>query len=428
VKAVATALALLVASAAGLAQPAGRDELRRLRARAQEARKSQDHAAFLELSRQIAELLPRSNRAQYELARAHALAGAKADAIRLLDGLARRGVSYDIATDSDLASIRDDSGFQAVVARMAALETKLGSSTVAFTLADETLITEGVAHDPRSGAFFVSSVRQRKIVRVARDGRAADFCASGQHGLFSVAALAVDPARRSLWASSQASRSMEGFKKEDDRRSFVVELDADSGRLRRTLSPPPGAVFSDLAVGPKGELAVADPYGGRVYLLAPGAEQVVLLAEGGPLESAQGMTFTPDGSSLFVADYAQGIVKIDLATRTPKLLDIPADAAVTGIDGLVWADGSLVAIQNGIRPHRVVRLRLDRGLVRIEELTVLERAHPSFDEPTLGVRVGADFYYVANSQYDKIREDGTLIAEKLKPPTILKARLPWIAR
>jgi hypothetical protein len=62
----------------------------------------------------------------------------------------------------------------------------------------------------------------------------------------------------------------------------------------------------------------------------------------------------------------------------------------------------------------------------VEEVTVLERGHTSFDEPTLGVRVGADLYYVANSQYRFVGEDGTLDLDRLQLPVILRAPLPWV--
>jgi hypothetical protein len=85
-------------------------------------------------------------------------------------------------------------------------------------------------------------------------------------------------------------------------------------------------------------------------------------------------------------------------------------------------DGGLVGIQNGVRPHRLVSLRLDPAASRVEAVTVLERAHPRWDEPTLGVRVGRDLYYVATSQYGAIQKDGSLARDKLQPPVIL--RLP----
>src|SRR5262245_34436436 len=88
------AATLSLAAAAALAQPvpADRAELRRLREQALRAHKNKDHPAFLELSRRLAQLLPRSNRALYNLACAHALSGEKADAVRILELLAQRGV------------------------------------------------------------------------------------------------------------------------------------------------------------------------------------------------------------------------------------------------------------------------------------------------------------------------------------------------
>jgi sugar lactone lactonase YvrE len=423
-------LGLVLAAVAALQQPASdRDELRRLQKEALAAHQRKDVTAFLELSRALQQKLPRSNRALYNLACAQALVGNTAEAVSVLDRLAARGAAYDVAADADFASMRTEPGFVAAAARMKALDDPVGSGTPAFTLADKTLITEGLAHDPKSGDFFVSSVHRRKIVRVTKDGRASDFTASAQHGLFSVIGLAVDARRNGLWAASQASKNMADFKGEKG--SFVAEFDLATGALRRKLGPPaavPDATLSDIAVGPSGELAVADPASGRVYLLPTGASELQVLIDRGAIDSAQGMAFTPDGRFLFVADYGQGVVKVDVQARSARLIDSAVDAALTGIDGLVWADGSLVGIQNGIRPHRVVRLKLDDRLERIEEVTVLERRNPHFDEPTLGVRVGADLYYVANSQYEAIREDGSLILERLRPPVVLRTRLPWLKR
>ncbi len=406
-----------------------RAELSRLNQEAAAAHERKDFPAFLELTRKIVERAPRSVRALYNLACAQALNRSSGEAIATLDRLASRGAAFELDDDPDLESLRDSPDFQAVARRMAALSEPLGSSVVAFTLPDKTLITEGVAHDPKTGDFFVSSIRHRKIVRVSRDGASSDFLESGRDGFYAVVALDVDPKRNVLWASSHASRQMEGFRAEEEGRSFVAELELGSSKLRRKVEPPrlsPAAHLSDLAVGPNGELAVSDPYTGRLYLLAAGAETFRVLVDVGPLGSPQGLAWSPDGRWLFVADYTQGIARVDVAEGTVRLLDVPEETVVTGIDGLVWAEGSLVGIQNGVRPHRVVRHRLDRALERVEEVTVLERGHPSFDEPTLGVRVGAELYYVANSQYRFISEDGTLDLDRLQLPLILRAPLPWV--
>jgi sugar lactone lactonase YvrE len=408
---------LLLLSLSAAAQTA-REEFLREYELSTKAREAKDYAQCAAHSRRAAELAPRSVRGRYNLACAEALAGHETEAVRELERLAGMGVVVGAAANPDFDALRSSEAFRRALSHLAENETPIATSEVAFTLPEKGLITEGIAHDPRTGAFFVSSVRRRKIVRRDVDGSVRDFVRSGQDGLFSASALAVDAKRRALWVSSAAVPAMEGFRKEQENESFVLEYDLDSGRLRRKLLPPvAGGMLSDLSVGPDGELVVADPMTGRVYLLEKDRLRVVV--EPGPIVSAQGLAFAPDGR-LFVADYLQGPVRVDLKTGATRLLDAPADAAVTGIDGMVWAGGDLVGIQNGIEPHRVVRLHVEGD--RVTRLTVVDRAHPRFDEPTLAVVVGESVYYVANSQYGAVREDGSLDEAHLREPTILRFR------
>jgi hypothetical protein len=221
---------------------------------------------------------------------------------------------------------------------------------------------------------------------------------------------------------------MRGFKKEEEGRSLLLEYALDDGQLRRRLEPPvAGGRVSDVALGPDGTVYAADPRTGRIDHLPPGADRLGVLVDEGPIVSAQGMAATPDGRFLFVADHVRGVTRIDLETREVRLLPTPENLLTSGIDGLVLAGDSLVGIVNGLRPHRVVRLRLDPSRSRVVEGTVLERAHPLFDEPTLGVVVDGALHYVANSQYRHFDEDGTPDLKQLREPTVLRLDLPWLS-
>jgi hypothetical protein len=100
------------------------------------------------------------------------------------------------------------------------------------------------------------------------------------------------------------------------------------------------------------------------------------------------------------------------------------DVLALGIDGLYAVGRELVGIQNGIGPYRVVRLRLDAPGDRIVSVEVLERARPDYAEPTLGVVVGDELFYVANSQWERFRADGGIDApEELRAPLVLRLRL-----
>src|SRR5512134_2596423 len=76
-------------------------ELRQAHERAQAAHRAKDYPAFLTHSLRVAELAPRSMRALYNLACAHALAGNPGEATSLLDRLAGMGVAFDLAADED---------------------------------------------------------------------------------------------------------------------------------------------------------------------------------------------------------------------------------------------------------------------------------------------------------------------------------------
>jgi sugar lactone lactonase YvrE len=408
--------------------PLDRDAIQAASAAAREAYGEKDYAAFLRHSRTLVGLAPRSTRALYNLACAQSLTGDAPGAVATLARLADWEVAFDVGADTDLDAIRDTDGFRAVATRMAALEDPVGESSVAFTLPERDLLAEGVAHDPKTGDFFVTSVHRRKIVRVDAGGRVGDFVAEGGDGLFSAVGVVIDPTRRALWVSSEAGRFMVGFHEDDAGASLLLEYDLDDATLRRRMEPPvAGGGVSDLALGPDGSLYAADPAAGRVYRLPPGGARLEVLVDEGLIFSAQGMAASGDGRLLFVADYVQGVARVDLETRDVVFLETPENLLVSGIDGLVLAGDSLVAIQNGLRPHRVVRLRLDPSRLRITDGTVLERAHPRFDEPTLGVLVGDDLYYVANSQYRHFRAGDPPDLARLEEPLVLRLALPWLA-
>ncbi len=86
------------------------------------------------------------------------------------------------------------------------------------------------------------------------------------------------------------------------------------------------------------------------------------------------------------------------------------------------ADG-FISVQIGVKPERVVRLRLDPQGQRIAAVEVLESNHPDYAGPIQGVVAGNTFLYVANSQLGLANgETGTFAADKAKPTVVL--RLP----
>jgi hypothetical protein len=194
--------ALCLLASALLAPPArpAQDAVAEARAymqKAAQAHKEKDYAAYLENMKRAAHLRPGHPTLLYNLAGAHALAGDRAEAARLLARVAAMGLVYPAGEDEDFASLKDADEFRAALRQFTKNREPVGDGATAFTLPEKGLVAEGVAYDPADGAFYVSSVYRRKILRVGRDGAAREF-ATERDGLWSVLGMKVDARRRHL--------------------------------------------------------------------------------------------------------------------------------------------------------------------------------------------------------------------------------------
>jgi hypothetical protein len=80
---------------------------------------------------------------------------------------------------------------------------------------------------------------------------------------------------------------------------------------------------------------------------------------------------------------------------------------VGGIDGLYAVGGDLLAIQNGLRPHRVVRIVLADGARRVERVTVVASNLPELAEMTTAAVGGGEIRVLAASQLVQLVSSGS---------------------
>ena len=204
---------------------------------------------------------------------------------------------------------------------------------------------------------------------------------------------------------------------------FDLATGALTGRYPIPVDGQPHAL-GDVIIAGNGDVYATDSRAPAVYRVRAGADSIERFVTSPLFLSAQGLALDAEERTLYVADYSRGLLRVDLASREVRELEAADDVLALGIDGLYLVDGSLIGIQNGVEPHRVVRLHLDAGGNRVRRVELLERARPDYAEPTLGVVVGRDLYYVAASQWEKFRDDGTIDApETLRPPLVLRLGL-----
>jgi DNA-binding beta-propeller fold protein YncE len=281
-------------------------------------------------------------------------------------------------------------------------EAPIATSAEVFPMPEPGMIPEDIDYDPASKQFYVSSVVQKEIL--ALDGKGHSRVFGRAPDSWPMMALKIDSKRRVLWATEVALNGFVSVPKTDWRTSAILIYHLDSGKLLHRIPGPAHATLGDLALTPEGNAIVSDNDGGvyRVDRETKGVERV----DQGDFISPQTAAVDPDGRHVFVPDYLRGVAILDLKTKQVSWLDGGGTHALSGIDGLYLSGRTLIATQNGTSPERVVRFQLDESLRTIESETVIERSTSGLGDPTHGVVAGGKFYYIANSGWDRIEDDG----------------------
>ena len=364
---------------------------------------------------------PGNGGVMYRLAQALARAGQAEEAVRWLSTALDQGLDLDLG-DPAFQSLRSRSDFAEVRAKTIGLA-PVSNSRIAFRIAENDLVPEGIAWDEKTGDFFVGSLYRRKIVRVSTDGRASDFAASGAYGLQDVLGLKVDAPRRLLWACTAASPRAGAASGS----SALFKYDLATQKLVKAYwvqNKDGKHLLNDVAVTATGEVFVTDSDAATVWRLAPGADSLEVLVGPGSFLYPNGIALSPDEKRLYVADYKHGLSVVDVATKTVRSLPFPAGVSTAGIDGLYAVGGDLVAVQNGAGRERIVRYRLDPSGERILKLEVLESRNPFFRIPTTGVVTSDGFVFLANPNLEALDDEGNLKKDaRLEDVVVLRTPL-----
>ncbi|MBV9494638.1 MAG: SMP-30/gluconolactonase/LRE family protein [Acidobacteria bacterium] len=359
-----------------------------------------DYPVYLTEMRTLAALRPENPVVVANLGGAYALNGNTNDALVQLERLAAMRVVADLS-DHDFDAVRDTPRFRAVLQKIEETRTKpIHSATRSIAIPQKDLLSEAIVWDAKARTFLVSGNRKGKIVRVDLQGHVSDFVTEG---IFGANGLGIDAKRNLLWASSSPSPRFEGYTEKNDAEMALVAIDLGTGKIVRRIAPPEDGekhFLDDLTVAPDGAVYSSDSMGS---VLRVNGDKLETLVPRGVLRSPQGSAL--GGGTLYVSDYATGVWAVDPKSGKASKLEPPSDCTTAGIDGLEYFDGSLLAIQNGVEPNRLVRLRLNGK--RITKCEVLEMNHPQMDEPTVGVVVGKDFWFLAASQGNKFDENKT---------------------
>lgn len=336
------------------------------------------------------------------------------------------GLVVDLESDAafaDLSARPDHAAGAAVIAGLIEENRQPvgeGALVPLFEL-DGPVLAESLVRDVANDRWLISQVAGRTIVSVADDGTVSPWL-QPHPAVSGVVGLALDKTRGILWATTAPLPPAVHGRSDEAPATALLQIDLTTGRVEQVYeasSDDRDHGFGDLAVGPAGEVYVADGTSGGVYRLdAPGSQLRPFVTD--VFGSPQGMVVLRD--HLFVADYSSGLWRVPLSGGTPARLAAPPEASLIGIDGLATDGTRLFAIQNGVAPQRVLGLSLMPDHSEIAIVGVLAANLPGLEEPTTGVVINGQLVFISRSQWNGFDREGA--PQQMDLPPALISRLP----
>lgn len=326
---------------------------------------------------------------------------------------------YDL-DDPNLVSLKGNEAFRQLKSTKKTLETPVIQSDTAFVVFDRQIHLESVAYDPIGDALYGGSIHRRKIIRIGSDGTVSDFATSGQSKMGAVFGVKVDHSKRMLWACTSAVPEMQQY--DSALISTLCQFDIVSGKLLNSFQPADtltGHIFGDLVLNSKGEPFVSDSRNNIIYRYDPLGKLLPYFSSE-EFWNIQGLAFSDDDRFLYISDYIKGIYLLDMQSGKLTKVAVSYDLSLKGTDGITFFKNSLITLQNGVWPNRVVRHFLNETGTEFIRYEYVDNAHPAFGEPTIGSLWKNTFYYVANSQWSGYENGKIKNAADLQPVVILK--------
>jgi len=377
---------LVVSAAAALADPMA------IYDQALDARKARDAQRFVQATSQLLEYAPTSPPLHFLNAEAFAMSGRIGPALAELHWLADRGYHYPFWERDSFASLPVVDETAALRAAMTENGVPSGKIARVVRLDRDDLDAEGI--DSIGQDWIVGSMVNGSLYRVNRGGASTLVWREQEAGrrLFGVR---HDPQRNLVWACSNGP---------DDRhaRPQLLRIALQPLAITRLSVPDPRALCNDVALLPDGAVAITDSNRGAVWQLT-GKGQWRALAEPGALGYPNGITYLAEAQRVVVADL-RGLWTIDVAD--PHLIAIAEQGTFTGgVDGLYAVDGELIAIQNGLRPHRVLRIAVSPNVGLAQRVDVIASNVPELATMTTSAVKDGKITVLAGSQLVQLSSD-----------------------
>jgi sugar lactone lactonase YvrE len=384
------------------------------------AYQAEDYSAMKVAAADSLEARPEFPGALFNLAFAESLDGDVDAAMATLGRLVEKRIDFGVENIEAFAVLKEHPVWDSYLANIASIRAPVGEAVVEVEFDQSDFIPEGIAV-AGGGVVILGGIRHGQLLVEALDSAERII---GPSGHWSVFGMRFD-GRDGLWFASSRVPQYAGISDRSAYMAGLFRLDLETLEVSERARLPVvegDQVLGDLVIADEETIYTTDSIDGPVYRYSiPDGEYSTLVPKGA-FGSPQGLVLDAAGDHLYVADYIGGLSRVRLSDGNVDKVAVSESISDYGIDGLYRHGNRLIAIQNGIQPHRVVAMSLSDDGKTIKSAETLAMNLPEFDEPTLGTVVGDDFYFVANSHWNRFDEDNNL-PDDLSGPIVLKIEL-----
>jgi hypothetical protein len=381
-----------------------------------EAYKNKDYSLFLKLNIKLDSIRPMHPTFTYNLASAYSLNGNKQEAFSVLKAIVLANNTVEFENDADFKSLQEDKRFAELLRLKESQSVKIENSVQKLNLSEKDLHPEGLLYLDKYKLWLSSSIRNNKIIAFDINGKCTDWFTDCSYSVFS---LKADKSQKYLWVVCSSIPEMKNFTKEMEGKSEILKIEIATRKIVKRFVVEGNHVLGDLVVAQNNDVYVSDSAEPKIYKIE---KDSLLLWEDLKLEAInlQGIAFNKKESKLFIADYLKGIFVIDVKTKQKTWLGFPEGTSKKGIDGLVFYKNSLIAIQNGVVPIRIVQYKLNENTTKIIDFVVLDSNRKEFNEPALATLVQNKLYFFANSPWKFYDKSFQLNESKIENPKLFE--------
>ncbi len=364
-----------------------------------------DYSGFLEKMMKADGFRPFYPPVIYNISAGYALAGKEDQALEYLKSYLAFNSLVDFESDSDFDSIRDSEKFKSTIALAQNLSKKIHASQPYKTISGARHI-ESIAINTETDELYLGDVNARKVFVFNRKEALNTIIDFQEYpDLYGVMGLDFHKNSNTLWVCSSALPQIVNYDESLAGSSSLFSIDLNTKIVKHHGTLKDGNTFGDLIVSKSGQVLISDGGTNTIFTLNQNGDLEVFADLASETFNLQGLTISEDEKSLYISDYISGIYKLDMDSRKLSRIAFESGIPFKGIDGLYFYNESLLGIQNGTKPMRILQLFLNEDGNRVMKYASYDQNMDYLNEPTQGYLLDRDFIYISNSPWAQYTDD-----------------------